>query len=86
MNVTVTKAANLHRNEVNWLLRETAKKAIGELKPAGFADSAILVAIQDQAARENFVEETQAIATSQFPAAQVRSFSCSKQNCAPRTL
>ena len=88
----MTKAANLHRNEVNWLLhdRETANKAIGELKPAGFADCELLVAIQNQAERESFAVETQAqaLAAGQFPATQVRakSFSCSKQKRAPRTL
>jgi CBS domain-containing protein len=39
---------------------EAAKKAIQELKGAGFTDTAILVAMQDQAEQESFVEETQA--------------------------
>jgi CBS domain-containing protein len=39
---------------------EAAKKAIQELKGAGFTDSSILVAMQDQAEQESFVEETQA--------------------------
>jgi CBS domain-containing protein len=39
---------------------EAAKKAIQELKGAGFTDSAILVAMQDQAEQQSFAEETQA--------------------------
>jgi CBS domain-containing protein len=40
--------------------REAAKKAIEELKHAGFADSSILVAMQDETEQESFAEETQA--------------------------
>ena len=49
--------------------REAAKKAIEELKAAGFTDNSILVAMQDESARESFVEETQtqAIAREDIP-------------------
>jgi len=40
--------------------REAAKKAIEELKSAGFADSSILVAMQDESEQQNLAEETQA--------------------------
>ena len=40
--------------------REAAKKAIEELKGAGFTDSSILVAMQDESEQQSFAEETQA--------------------------
>ena len=40
--------------------RESAKKAIGELKDAGFTASSILVAMQDETEQESFADETQA--------------------------
>ena len=40
--------------------REAAKKAIEELKNAGFTDSSILVAMQDESEQDRFVEETHA--------------------------
>jgi CBS domain-containing protein len=40
--------------------REAAKKAIQELKGAGFTDSSILVAMQDESEQQSFAEETQA--------------------------
>ena len=53
---------SLRETRVTGLLHdpEAAKKAIEELKGAGFTDSSILVAMQDQAEQESFVEETQA--------------------------
>jgi CBS domain-containing protein len=49
--------------------RETARKAIGELKDAGFNDSAILIAMRDESEQEIFAEETraQAIEAGQIP-------------------
>ena len=40
--------------------REAAKKAIEELKGAGFTDSSILVVMQDESEQQSFAEETQA--------------------------
>ena len=40
--------------------REAAKKAIEELKDAGFTDSSILVGMQDESEQQSFAEETQA--------------------------
>jgi CBS domain-containing protein len=40
--------------------REAAKKAIEELKGAGFTESSILVAMQDESEQQSFAEETQA--------------------------
>ena len=40
--------------------REAAKKAIEELKGAGFTHSSILVAMQDESEQQSFAEETQA--------------------------
>jgi Heat induced stress protein YflT len=40
--------------------REAARKAIKELKSAGFTDSSVLIAIQDESEQQSFVEETQA--------------------------
>jgi len=40
--------------------REAAKKAIEELKGAGFTHSSILVVIQDESEQQSFAEETQA--------------------------
>ena len=40
--------------------REAAKKAIEELKGAGFTDSSILIAMQDESAQQSFAEETRA--------------------------
>ena len=40
--------------------REAAKKAIEELKGAGFTDGSILVAMQDESEQQSFAEETQA--------------------------
>ena len=40
--------------------REAAKKAIEELKGAGFTDSSILVAMQDESEQQSFAEETRA--------------------------
>ena len=40
--------------------REAAKKAIEELKGAGFTDSSILFAMQDESEQQSFAEETQA--------------------------
>jgi CBS domain-containing protein len=49
--------------------REAAKKAIEELKGAGFTDSSILVGMLDESEQESFVEEThaQAIAGEEIP-------------------
>jgi len=40
--------------------REAAKKAVEELKGAGFTDSSILVAMQDESEQQSFAEETHA--------------------------
>ena len=40
--------------------REAAKKAIEELKDAGFNDSSILVGMQDESEQQSFAEETRA--------------------------
>jgi len=40
--------------------REAAKKAIEELKGAGFADRSILVAMHDETEQKSFVEEAHA--------------------------
>ena len=40
--------------------REAAKKAITELKSAGFTDSSLLISMQDESEQQSFVEETQA--------------------------
>jgi hypothetical protein len=40
--------------------REAAKKAIEELKGAGFTESSIRVAMQDESEQQSFAEETQA--------------------------
>ena len=60
-----------HETRVTGLLhdREAAKKAIEELKHAGFTDSSILVALQDENEQESFVAETQAraIGTDEIP-------------------
>jgi len=52
----------LHETRVTGLLhdREAAKKAIAELKGAGFTDSSILVALRDESAQQSFVGETRA--------------------------
>jgi CBS domain-containing protein len=49
--------------------RESAKKAIEELKGAGFTDSAILIAMHDESAQQSFIDETQvqAIAREENP-------------------
>ena len=49
--------------------REAAKKAIEELKGAGFTDRSILVGMQDESEQESFVEEThaQALAEENIP-------------------
>jgi len=44
--------------------REAAKKAVKELKSAGFTDSSVLIAMQDESEQQSFVEETQAQAIS----------------------
>ena len=40
--------------------REAAKRAVEELKNAGFTGNSILVAMQDETEQESFVAETQA--------------------------
>ena len=40
--------------------REAAKKAVTELKSAGFTDRSLLIAMQDESEQQSFVEETQA--------------------------
>lgn len=49
--------------------REAAKKAIEELKGAGFADRSILVAMHDETEQKSFVEEAhaQALAGDEIP-------------------
>jgi len=49
--------------------REAAKRAVEELKDAGFTDSSILVAMQDETEQESFAEEThaQAIGAGEIP-------------------
>ena len=49
--------------------RAAAKKTIEELKCAGFGDSSILVAMQDESEQRIFAEETQArsLATEEIP-------------------
>ena len=50
------------RRELTGLLhdREAAKKAIEELKGAGFTNRSTLVAMQDESEQQSFAEETQA--------------------------
>ena len=45
--------------------RESAKKAIEQLKGAGFTDESILVAMHDESAQESFLRETPARAVSE---------------------
>jgi len=40
--------------------REAAKKAVKELKSAGFTESSVLIAMQDESEQQSFVEETRA--------------------------
>ena len=40
--------------------RKAAKKAVTELKNAGFTDSSLLIAMRDESEQQSFVEETQA--------------------------
>jgi hypothetical protein len=49
--------------------REAAKKAVTELKSAGFTDSSVLIAMQEESEQQSFVEEThaQAIAGEDIP-------------------
>jgi hypothetical protein len=49
--------------------REVAKKAVEELKGAGFTDRSILIAMHDETEQKSFVEETQtqALAEDEIP-------------------
>jgi hypothetical protein len=49
--------------------REAAKKAVEELKGAGFTDRSILIAMHDETEQKSFVEETQtqALAGDEIP-------------------
>jgi CBS domain-containing protein len=49
--------------------RDAAKKAIEELKDAGFTDSSILIAMQDESEQQRFADEThaQGIAVEEIP-------------------
>lgn len=49
--------------------REAAKKAVNELKAAGFTDRSILIATEDESEQQNLIEETQiqAIAEDEIP-------------------
>jgi predicted transcriptional regulator len=45
--------------------REAAKKVVTELKSAGFTDSSVLIAMQDESAQKTFIRETLARAISE---------------------
>jgi hypothetical protein len=45
--------------------REAAKKAVTELKSAGFTDSSVLIAMQDESVQKTFIRETLARAISE---------------------
>lgn len=49
--------------------RDAAKKAVTELKSAGFTDSSVVIAMQDESEQQSFVDEThaQAIAGEDIP-------------------
>jgi CBS domain-containing protein len=56
-----------HETRVTGILhdRESAKKAVEQLKDAGFTDESILIAMHDQSAQESFLRESPARAISE---------------------
>ena len=60
-----------HETRVTGLVenREAAKKAVNELKGAGFTDRSILIAMSDESEQQSLIDEiqTQAVARDEIP-------------------
>ena len=66
-NDSEASAESSHETRVTGILhdRESAKKAVEQLKDAGFTDESILVAMHDESAQESFLRDTPARAVSE---------------------